>query len=96
MQSMLALCAAPAIVRADSLMRVIPIDTVLATVGPEEDLLVRLGRLREELQWITRRAFVPKLVVQLYRESPLTAQLLAHAVNNKTHQRHALETRQMA
>lgn len=39
--SILTACAAPAIVRADSLMRIVPRDLVLVTPGPVEDWLPR-------------------------------------------------------
>jgi hypothetical protein len=35
--------------------------------------------LGTELQYVTRRAFVKKLVVQIYNTSPLTAALIANA-----------------
>jgi hypothetical protein len=38
-----------------------------------------VGSLGAELQFITRRAFVRKLVVQLYNTSPLTAALIANS-----------------
>lgn len=38
-----------------------------------------VGSLGQELQYITRRAFVPKLVVQIYNSSPLAAALLANS-----------------
>ena len=38
-----------------------------------------IGSLGNELQYVTRRAFVRKLVVQLYNTSPLTAALLANS-----------------
>ncbi len=37
------------------------------------------GGLGTELQYVVRRAFVPKLVVQIYNMSPLTAALLANS-----------------
>lgn len=37
------------------------------------------GAAGTELQYVTRRAFVPKLVVQLYNSSPLVAALLANS-----------------
>ena len=38
-----------------------------------------VGSLGQEQNYVTRRAFVPKLVVQLYNASPLTAAFLANA-----------------
>jgi hypothetical protein len=37
------------------------------------------GSLGQELQYVTRRAFVKKLVVQIYNTSPLTAALIANS-----------------
>src|SRR2546430_7817885 len=37
------------------------------------------GAIATELTYITRRAFVPKLVVQIYNNSPTIASLLANA-----------------
>ena len=37
------------------------------------------GSLGQELQYIVRRAFVKKLVVQIYNTSPLTAALIANS-----------------
>lgn len=37
------------------------------------------GSLGQELQYVVRRAFVPKLVVQLYNMSPLAAALIANS-----------------
>lgn len=39
------------------------------------------GAIATELTYITRRAFVPKLVVQIYNNSPTMASLLANAQN---------------
>jgi hypothetical protein len=41
--------------------------------------IVPSGGLGTELQYVVRRAFVPKLVVQIYNMSPLTAALLANS-----------------
>lgn len=48
--------------------------SVLTGVG-----IVPSGAVATELTYITRRAFVPKLVVQLYNSSPMQANLLANA-----------------
>lgn len=41
--------------------------------------VVPSGGLGQELQYVVRRAFVPKMVVQIYNMSPLTAALLANS-----------------
>lgn len=72
----LALGAAPMVVRASSLMKIIVPTTEevfqIALAGPEAWRTVS-----EELSYITRRAFVPKMVTSIYKESPLMGLLLA-------------------
>lgn len=41
--------------------------------------IVPSGALGQELQYVVRRAFVPKMVVQIYNMSPLVAALLANS-----------------
>lgn len=81
LQSCLALCAAPAIVRVDSLMRMVPTDTVVISGIAGEDLWAHAHpqNIMEELAYITRRAFVPKLVVQIYNQSPVLMMLNKNA-----------------
>lgn len=88
LQACLAACVAPAIVRADALMRVIPNDELIFTatsidwtISLEPDLRVapEFDSLGEELAYITRRSFVPELVAQIYNTSPLLAALITEA-----------------
>lgn len=80
LSAMLVACAAPAIVSASSIMRIKPI------LLPGEDFDLEWtdyscaygGIDRSENKWwngeldqITRKAFIPQLVVQLYKTSPL-------------------------
>lgn len=69
------LVAAPAVVRAASLMPVrgviLPVDWRYAVRAANVDY--------EELTAITRKAFVPRLLVQVYESSPLLAELLVRA-----------------
>lgn len=41
--------------------------------------IVPSGALGNELQYLTRRAFIPRMVVQIYKSSPLVSALLANA-----------------
>jgi hypothetical protein len=41
--------------------------------------IIPSGNVATELTYVTRRAFVPKLVVQLYNASPTAASLLANS-----------------
>jgi hypothetical protein len=41
--------------------------------------IIPSGSIASELTYVTRRAFIPKMVVQLYNTSPLAAALLANA-----------------
>lgn len=53
-------------------MRMVPTDTVVLSGIGGEDLWAHAHPqdIMEELAYITRRAFVPKLVVQIYNQSP--------------------------
>lgn len=77
--SMLAACAAPAVVRAESIMRIKPVllpgvdfdtqswflnDDELAFEGP-------ISVDSTELSLILRRTFVPKIITEIYSHSPL-------------------------
>ena len=44
-----------------------------------QGIIPAAGSIANELTYVTRRAFIPKLVVQLYNTSPLWAALLANA-----------------
>ncbi len=66
--SILAACVAPAIVRADSLMRIIPRETSIL-LNYDEWCLTE----------IQRRGLMPRLVVQIYNQSPLISALIANA-----------------
>ena len=75
---------APAIVRADSLMRLVPIDTGIITLDHEiilgtEPVSFIGTEFLDELSLITRRVFVPKMVMQVYKESPMLHLLLQSA-----------------
>lgn len=77
LKSCLALGAAPMIVRADSLMKLVPFDTGIITL----DYSIVMNPIpqtfiEEELAEITRRAFVPKMIVQIYNNSPMMAAFL--------------------
>lgn len=71
--------AAPAIVRASSIM---PVKVMPTLAGLEEELQAEMGNLpnasalQAELSAVVRRAFVPRLLVQIYQASPLTSALL--------------------
>ena len=75
LQGMFSALAAPAIVRAASLM---PVKALV----PQAELVLpaaferELSALQNELAAITRRAFVPRLYVDLYRADPILAQLV--------------------
>jgi hypothetical protein len=69
--------AAPAIVRAASLMAISPLPPVTVEVGTFNGLAF-IG-FTQELAEITRRAFVPKLIPQIYAGSPTIALLTAPA-----------------
>ena len=61
------LIAAPAIVRVSSLM---PVRGIIQDIEPT---LLMPADLYAELAAVTRRAFVPRLYVQLYKTNPLLA-----------------------
>ena len=63
--------AAPAIVRATSLMPVRAIDLEFGTGFEFSGILPDIHNLRAEFTAVTRRAYVPKSFVQLYRSSPI-------------------------
>lgn len=73
--------AAPAIVRAASIMpvKVMPTLADLETELQAEMELVSPVGLNAELADIVRRAFVPRLYVQIYQASPAIAQLMHDA-----------------
>lgn len=65
------LLAAPAIVRVSVLM---PISVPKLIPPPMLDMTPRIGSsFSAELAALTRRAFIPDLIVQMYQESPLLA-----------------------
>jgi hypothetical protein len=67
------LIAAPAVVRAASLM---PVRGIVQDWRP----VVRASSIDyAELAAVTRRAFVPRLLVQVYESSPLLAEMLRRA-----------------
>lgn len=49
LSSILSLGVAPAIVRADSLMRVIPLDTYLLTESNLEDIIIEISKIRDDM-----------------------------------------------
>jgi len=65
--------AAPAIVRASSLM---PFSTV--KIGPEKIVRVSIDEMAELIA-IRRKAFMPRMYIQLYETSPLLGKLLTSA-----------------
>jgi hypothetical protein len=71
MSSILALGAAPAIVRAESLMRI-----VLPTF--EETLAINYyeRKIVQDIFEISRKAFVPGLITQIYKTTPLSVALM--------------------
>ena len=66
------LLAAPAIVRPETIMPVSSgiLDWLKSKWSPEEAVKSEIPLLYEELQALTRRAFVPKLIVEIYKQSP--------------------------
>ena len=74
---MLALGVAPAIVRAESLMRiVVPSTEEVLHYGAIKISGADPLMLEDELTALTRRVWLPRIVVQIYEESPLISELL--------------------
>jgi hypothetical protein len=77
-----ALVAAPAVVRAASLM---PVRGIIQDVGVEYGVIS--ADMYGDLVSITRKAFVPRFFVQVYKQSPvlwLLAELEAEAEQNRS------------
>lgn len=52
----------------------------MATINPLLGSgIVPAGNLGDELSYLTRRAFIPRMIVQIYKSSPLISALLANA-----------------
>jgi hypothetical protein len=68
-----AACAAPAIVRASSLMPVKALDPILFARNPWWTSYVELS---DELLAVTRKAFLPRLEAQLYTEAQTFSMLI--------------------
>src|SRR5574339_458198 len=52
----------------------------MATINPLLGSgIVPAGNLGDELTYLTRRAFIPRMIVQIYKSSPLISALLANA-----------------
>jgi hypothetical protein len=68
--ALVGIIAAPAIVRIDNIMPVKAVKAIdLTSIGFRP-------LLHEELIAVTRKAFIPRLVVQLYKATPLLAALI--------------------
>jgi hypothetical protein len=74
------LICAPAIVRASSLMQIRAIESVDWAALENLDQYAP-GQLYAELQEITRKAFMPRLFVQLWKQTPSLAAYLDQQVS---------------
>jgi hypothetical protein len=76
--------AAPAIVRAASIMPVKAVDLTASLLSELQAIEGRYvpGQLFEELAAVTRRAFVPRIYVQIWKEPPSLAWLLDQQVTS--------------
>jgi hypothetical protein len=78
-----AACAAPAIVRAGSLMPVKALDPILFSRNPWWTSHLVLGdECSDELIAAARKAFLPSLQVQIYKSTPLMRELALRALQD--------------